>query len=404
MKPGSRKTRSKQGSRPSRDSGKTRPARRYGIAIGLLLAAAAAASFFFNAFAPAPARPREWSFDGPAFAPDATSDDFKSLSLRTVERLLEEVPGRAASHHAVARLHKSLGKSRLANEHWERSVALEPAFAKGYEGMAVVADEGSDFERAVRMFRKAIELSPDDYLLPPLLADSLFKSGQFAEAIDVLRDHVSRQQTTAKALLTLGHSELRLKHYPEAKAAFEAMINNFGDGKEKSALSTAYFGLSKVSMQQGDRQQALAYLEKQQAYVPVDQEIIEDNLKQDDRLWLRGVLVETLWGAGQVYQKYGHLERAEELWQQTAFLDDDDQGCRLALSAQYVNQGRLADALRSAEQLRDIDPTIAEYWWNVGLLNSRLGDLEKAREAIAQARLLDPDNVDYQRASEILDE
>jgi tetratricopeptide (TPR) repeat protein len=278
---------------------------------------------------------------------------------------------------------------------WQRSLEIDPTFANAYVALGVIAKDRSDYAQAAEMFQEAMRIVPSDPHTPPMLGESLLELGKVEEAIKILEWHVHSQATTPGAIVDLGQAYLELGRLEEARQTFVAMAETFPDDPR------GYYGLARVSAKLGDRDKAQQFMEQYRKTAPLDlNEIRNYSRGYDDLEWLRDLLVKTLHESGQVYRRYGRPAKAEEMWCKSAALDAKHTACRLELLSLYEQQ-RPADALKVAEELCGIQPENPDYWFNCGLLNSRLEMYDAALSALEQAVKLAPENPKYRRALEL---
>jgi tetratricopeptide (TPR) repeat protein len=295
------------------------------------------------------------------------------------------------------RLYFSLGKSLIAKEFWERSLTIDPEFANAHVALGTIAKENSEFELAAQHYQTAIRLAPTDSYTPPMLGEVLMILGRHKEAIEVLEKHIQTQESSSAAASTLGEAYLEVKEVEKARQLFEATHQAFPDDPRPP------FNLARIYAQLGDKAKSQEYDKKFRENPHNDQKsVVEDRRKYEDLPWVRGLLVKTLWEAGQAYRGCGDLTRAEEMWLKAARLDAGHVPCRQALVDLLDTQGRHRAALRIADELCRMEPGNPDHWFNVGLLNDRLDRFDEARTALERANQLAPGNPTYRTALELL--
>lgn len=142
---------------------------------------------------------------------------------------------------------------------------------------------------------------------------------------------------------------------------------------------------------------------------------------------------------GRVYNEKGYPDKAKQLWQKAVILDPNNIDCRFHLSALYLKNRKPLDALKLYEQITLIDPKNGVSYFFIGNISaqlSRFDDAEKAYKKVievapkrsegyhALARLylqlnrnlpeakklaaraveLDPDNMQYRRTQQLIQE
>lgn len=329
----------------------------------------------------------------PAFSPDATTNQLKREGIEVAELIVKNFPESPAVLNAAARFWFNLGQSEKAESLWQRCLKRDPRFVDAYFGLGLSADDASEFATAAQMFRKVIELAPDEPRGPAYLAGVLAKDGKPEEVVSTLLANFRTHAPSVDGLEQLGLAYLQLKQYDKAKPVFETLI------KAAPEERRGYYGLARVYAQLGDRQKA-------QEYATLFHDKKSDETERmfryvrgfSDTASLRDILVRTLNEAGDAARQNNALTFAEEMWRKAAVLAPQDPRSRHNLVILYDQQHRDADGLMMCRQLCSIQPKNADYWLNAGLLHARLQQLDQARTAIQHALKLDPHDARYQRA------
>ncbi len=74
------------------------------------------------------------------------------------------------------------GKLEEATKRYEEAVALDPDFADGWQGLALVLNDLGQHVRAIEAGKKLCELTPDDVLAHTTLSRLYQAAGMIAEA------------------------------------------------------------------------------------------------------------------------------------------------------------------------------------------------------------------------------
>jgi serine/threonine protein kinase/tetratricopeptide (TPR) repeat protein len=142
----------------------------------------------------------------------------EAMSRRADEasrKALELAPDLSEAHAARGLvLSWLLGQPEAAVEHFERAIELDPKLYENYYFYARSSAGQGEYERAARLYEKAIELRPDDYQAP-LLVPQVYRSlGRDADAeaaerrgIELAERHVALNPGDIRALV-LGSSIL----------------------------------------------------------------------------------------------------------------------------------------------------------------------------------------------------
>jgi tetratricopeptide (TPR) repeat protein len=102
---------------------------------------------------------------------------------------------------------------------------------------------------------------------------------------------------------------------------------------------------------------------------------------------------------GDDYLKSSKLKEAERAYLRGVAKNPKNPRLYNRLGAIYLKQRNYRDAVEAFEAARDFDGTKASRHYNVALAAWQLGNLSKARDAIKQAILLDPQSAKYQDLS-----
>ncbi|HID77784.1 MAG TPA: tetratricopeptide repeat protein [Planctomycetaceae bacterium] len=342
--------------------------------------------------------PRQWTFTGPAYSPEATVEDYRQEALRTVQQMLADFPRTPHALSVAARLQFSLGATDESKQLWQKAAEIDPDFPDAYYGLGLVAEDEGDFDRAAELFAKVMELAPSERRAPSRFAKALISAGRVDEAIVFLEEYVRSQPPTTDAVVDLGQAYLHRGRLEEAKRTFEALM------RAAPEEARAYYGLSRVYTRLGRRDEALEYMRKFRLLATDDQKELLQHARgriYEDLPQMRGILSQTLIETGQVYHRQSRPEKAEELWQRSAFLEPTNTQCRMELLALYEERGRHQDALVVCQQLCEIQPDSAEHWLNLGLLSARLDRPTEALAALGRARQLRPDDPRIERAYQL---
>jgi Flp pilus assembly protein TadD len=163
-----------------------------------------------------------------------------------------------------------------------------------------------------------------------------------------------------------------------------------------------YYGLGTALKRLGEMDKATASMKRfQELAIQQHNKTVGRLVAYDDLALTRNVVVKIHKEAAKAYRKRADNSKAESLWQGAAILDPKDVESRTELAALYEEAGKDREGLRVCEQLREIEPGRAEYWYNVGVIKGRLNQPDAAA-AIKEAVKLDPGNTRYREAYEVL--
>ena len=212
-----------------------------------------------------------------------------------------------------------------------------------YHGGLRYARQGQ-YDRAVGMYKKAIQVEPD-----------------FATAYDAL-----------------GAAYVRQRRYTEAAESFRAAIRSTSDPPEVSPgrenmgsalnLPDVYVRLAKTYGRQGKGTEAVRTYQKA--------------LKIDPRFW------KTLCGLGHIYTKHGEFERAAGAYRDAVRIDSSRVGPHYGLGLLQEKQGRYDEAIQEYREVIRLDPRHVGAHYNLGNLYLRRGSFSEGRKVLTKFKRL----------------
>ncbi|MHC4437952.1 MAG: tetratricopeptide repeat protein, partial [Planctomycetota bacterium] len=290
------------------------------------------------------------------------------------------------------------------------------------------------YDRALMLFRRTIEIDPGTPGIHFRIAKALVFLGQLKEAVMELQKDIELFPEASQSYSLLGETYLQLKEYKKAKENFEAAI------KTKPDYTKAYYSLATACARLGLKDECKEAQQKFKQLEAEDQKAGRHWRQVLEPLAVtRSSAAHTHTDIGRVYNEHGYPDKAEQLWQKAATLDPNNIDCRLHLSALYLKNRKPLDALKLYEQITLIDPENGVSYFFIGNINaqlSRFDDAEKAYKKVievapkrsegyhALARLylqlnrnlpeaeklaasaveLDPNNMQYQRTRQLIQE
>lgn len=320
-----------------------------------------------------------------------TVDGLKQEAARTCEQLTADLPDRPEAHALAALSAKRFGQTTEAVRRWEKSLALDPDFSPALFGIASVAKERAEYEKAAELLHKAIGLDPRLEGASNLLVEVLLDQGKAQEALPVARRQCEAFPDSCEGWFWLGQSYLQLKDYEAARQAHEKAITL------DPRFTLSYHSLATICARLKDRSKADQYRRKFAELKEADLGKERDQNKfYQDLDTGRATAANTHLCAGNIYWSVVMPEKAEAHWVRAAAIDPRDVASREALAACYEKQGRLADAARVREELLALEPQ------NVGCLTALVKiylegewNLPEAAEHARKAVALEPTAANY---------
>lgn len=275
------------------------------------------------------------------------------------------VPPRSPRRYLLrGRLHLELQKFAEATRDFEIVVALEPASAEAYDGLAAACDRLGEEAKAKR-YRKKQEVLKAKH--------AVFLDPTTDDANDglLLRRRIAEIRTLA------GTAQLAHGDSGQAEANFRAA--------------------AALDPNNPDCRQSLAALCEQQGRL---QESL-DAVRQLRELAPNDPLV--LYSLGDLERRLGDFDAAEEAMANVCRLAPRTAAGYAGLAELYLQTGRkLAEARRIAAMAAQLEPTAGNFF-ALAATCEKTGDIAGARRAIERAQALEPNNAHYREMQQSLD-
>lgn len=391
----------------------------------------------------------------------------KQQCLEMAGRLLDRFPQNAEALEVVGLLHFRFGHTEQAVKCWQHCVELNPRLATAYRYMGSVARDTGELDKAVECFRLAFEADPQMPGILVDLTDVLLKRGDLDQAETAARKSLQKDPRFLPSLYHLGEIHLRRREYQQARQVLEAAIeagpefanayfslatacSKLGDAdkareymaefkrlkaKEEQAhrewlktldgvsdvrrsLADVYMAAGRVYLGHGQIDQAeshfleacrlapdradcgqtLAWLYQHQGRSDEALKILTDlSAKAPKDL---GVYV----SLGELCSELERFDQAEQAFRKALALVGNRAQPYASLAELYLRANREpAQARALATKAVSLEPA-APYYCLLAVACQRCGDLPGAREAIAQACRLAPDDPQYRRLREWLEQ
>ncbi|MCS6911641.1 MAG: tetratricopeptide repeat protein [Myxococcales bacterium] len=180
-----------------------------------------------------------------------------------LDQVLAAHPGDIVSRTYRLLCRARLGAERDAFQQLEQLVSGAPTSTAPHYGLAVLAYERRDLDRAAAAARQALHRNPDAAQARALLGRVLWEQGRYAEAIAELERVAQEAPATLLAHRTLGRIYLELERPREARLAFRRVADS------GQASIDDYLALVDAVLASGGREDAERVLqEAQRAGVP----------------------------------------------------------------------------------------------------------------------------------------
>lgn len=338
-------------------------------------------------------------FDGRAFSEAATIEDLLNVAEQAAAEIVDAYPDSPTALSVAARKAYLLSDTERSAEFWRKSLELDPKFADGFFGLGLIMMDRDQYEKAAQYFEEVAWRAPDDPRAPVYTADALLHAGRVDEAIGILEEVASTPGASAEALTLLGQAHLQAQQYEQARQSFDFVVQSFPD------TAKAVYGLGQAYTRLGDQERAKIYMQRFQTLDRQSREANAERAKSFvDKGYATRVAAQSHHDAARAYRTLGDLTKAEQMWRKAALLEPGSTQHLDQLFALFESQGRHAECFQVAERLADLDPSNADHWLNLGVLNAHLARPNAALTALRKAVSLDPDNPRCRRVIEQLDD
>ena len=270
---------------------------------------------------------------------------------------------------------------------------LNPRFAPAYDRLGMNAIKKAEYEEAIRLWRKAVEIDPAMIGVHGGLGRALLYLGKPQEAVVELEQAVRISPQASLEYFLLGQAYLQINDYAKARTSYEKAA------QLQPHDSRAYYGLATACEKLGEIDKAKEYEERfRKLKAEESTAFYRDLNRYDDLASLRERVVLAHFSAGQMYRRSGGLAKAEEHWRRAATLSPGNTTVLRELAALYESADRGQEALDVRERLREIEPGDTINLLNIGIGNARLHQFEAAEAAYRKVIQTAPQRCEGYRA------
>lgn len=337
----------------------------------------------------------------PNFAPDL-HPDYRALleeAEGVVRQLLRSFPQDARAVAALARLHNLAHDEQAEDTCWQRCLELDREYSQAYHRLAVRAIDRGEYQRGESLLRDVVAIDPSNAALANLLARSLMSQSRLDEAVKVLEDYIATNTASPATFLLLAQMYLQLRDDEKAHANLKKTLSLDPESTQ------AYVGLISVCSRLNKKAEAERYRAQFEQLQAHQDQAARKKAKEmlKDAYVVPQCTAEILAVAGKVYLTHGQIEIAEEHLMRAAELDPSNTQCREGLAGLYEQAGRLEDAVRIIEELRDLESWNVTHRRNLGILQARMNRFDEAEATFREICAVAPNQgVGYACLAELL--
>lgn len=275
---------------------------------------------------------------------------------------LMKIDSPATEFYRVFDLAMDLARSNqytLAIREWRKALELNPEDAKSHNNLGLALAKTGKLEEAIPQYQQALSLDPGFGDAHDNFALALTKTGKVDEAIPHFEKALELNPRDAKAHSNLGGILAEKGSLDEASAHFEKALEVDPDDAD------AHNNLAVALVKAGRKSEAIPHFEKALAADPNSVEV-QYNL---------GI---ALAGTGRLDDAIPHFEKALEL-------SPDNAKAHVNLGGVLSEKGQVDAAIAHFEKALAVEPANAEAHNNLGIALARAGKLEQAIPHFEQA-------------------
>jgi tetratricopeptide (TPR) repeat protein len=296
--------------------------------------------------------------------------------LEVASRLLTDFSNDTNAAFLMGMAYFEQGNVAEAEEYLKKSLEFLPNRADASDHLGRIALLKGQYERALMLFRRALENDPATPGIHFRIAKAHVFLGNFKEAVLELQKDIEIFPDSSESYLLLGETYQQLKEYQKAKENFEAVIRIRPD------YAKVYYGLAIVCARLGLRDESRASQQKFKHFEAEDRKAGRHWRQVLDPLMVtRRSVAHTHTDIGRVYHNHGYSDKAEQLWIKAAVLDPNNVECRFHLAALYLQNRKFLDALKLYEHITGIDPNNGVAYFFIGNINARINLFDNAEKA-----------------------
>ncbi|OQX83815.1 MAG: hypothetical protein B6D63_05615 [Candidatus Latescibacteria bacterium 4484_7] len=121
-------------------------------------------------------------------------------------------------------IHYHNGQYEKALELFKKAIELDPEFTEGYNNLGLTYTEIQEEEKATEAFKKAIELNPDLAATYNNLGYVFYRLGSYEEAIEMYNEAIGKSKDNSSAYTNLGNAYYKLDRTDEAIEAWKKAL------------------------------------------------------------------------------------------------------------------------------------------------------------------------------------
>ncbi len=285
----------------------------------------------------------------------------------------EDELGRAAATCELGNAFRGLGDLTRAAQLYQQALSLDPTHAVARFNLGLAYNELGDYDKASAAFEVAAQLDPEDGEVQTERGRACLELGRHEEAVEAYRAALRINPSDADALSGLGLAYYWLGLYDQSAEQYRSAAQlSPSDPQPRYNLAVAL----EAAGRHADADEAM-----EQAW----------ELAQEDA----DLCVEM----ARALTSYGRdVEAAVRAARRACVLDPESAEAHNALGTALLSAGQAQAALGPAREAVRLMPEVADYVYDLGMIEEAVGDRREARARFLRALELDPGFEEAQEA------
>ncbi len=311
------------------------------------------------------------------------TEDYRG-SIRAYEKALELKPEATSILYALGRLYEKIDRPVSALDFYRRLVEIEegPRLGDVYRRMGEIFLNQNENEMAIKAFRNASLLNPDEHEIEYNLGIAYFRSGRQEDALTELREALSRDTGSVDYRLALAEVLFLSGYRSDSLKQFKLILEQNPDHYQANYMS-GYIHYSR-----GETSSSREYFQSLA-------DKTTDNLK----------LMNIYQNIGNIYLKEKKYDQAKTSYRQ-ALETREEASLYYNLGLTYIFEEEWEKAAASLQKAAEDLGDNSKVRTALGFVFYRLGMYERAEKELERAIDLDPKNTrahyDLKRVREIM--
>jgi len=288
-------------------------------------------------------------------------------ALRILDRLTREFPRWGKAYYLKGVAHLNKGEMALSLDAANQAIQFSPRDPDGRTLLAHHLFLKKDFEAARNNAAMALQQAPDNFRAGIILARSFLSLGEVDPAFNILNKMESYAPENIEILYNKSKAELARHDILNARGTLEKILDLSPD------FSPALVTLSKILIQQGQADQAIAAVKRQLQKSPNN---------ADYMLLLAGLMDR---------QGASSTDRILEILNQAREVAPENPRIYTMMAGILAREGEIDRAIEEYRILTQKKPGFAEGYMALGTLLDEKGDRSAAKQAYLKVLELSPD-------------